>query len=159
VLINFAGVHKQTFKNAPSFPCFMDFDYEKLLDKAKEQLPEIQESGERFVIPKVVGHAEGSKIIISNFMQIAQALQRDPRHLLKYILKELASPGEVRKQYAVIGSKVPSVKINEKIEAYAQEYVFCKECGKPETALIKEGEYLFMRCNACGARNAVRSKI
>lgn len=137
----------------------MEFDYEQLLDKAKEQLPEVEEAADRFVIPKVRGHKEGNKIVLSNFLQIAQTLRRDPRHLLKYVLRELASPGEIKNQLVIIGAKVGSTKINEKIEAYANEYVFCKECGKPDTKLKREGDYLFMVCQACGARQSVRSKI
>ena len=137
----------------------MDLNYEKLLERAKEKLPEVVDTGERFEIPKVRGHSEGNKVIISNFLQIAQTLRRDPRHLLKYILRTLATPGEIKKNFVVFGSKVSAQKINEKIEAYAHEYVFCKECGKPDTKLVKEGAYLFLRCQACGARHSVRSKI
>jgi len=137
----------------------MDFDYEKLLDKAKEQLPEVEESTERFEIPKVVGHVEGNKVVLSNFLQIAQTLQRDPRHLLKYVLRALATPGEIKKNFVILGSKVPSKAINEKIEAYTNEYVFCRECSKPDTKLVKEGPFLFLKCQACGAKYSVQSKI
>ncbi len=137
----------------------MNLDYEKLLDRAKEKLPEVEESSERFEIPNVVGHLEGSKVVISNFLQIAQALQRDPKHLLKYVLRALATPGEIKKNFLIMGSKVSSKAINEKIEAYANEYVFCRECGKPDTKLVKEGEFLFLKCQACGAKYSVRSKI
>lgn len=137
----------------------MDLDYEKLLERAKEKLPEVEDTGERFEIPSIRGHMEGHKVVLSNFLQIAQILRRDPRHLLKYVLRALATPGEIKKNFVILGSKVPSKSINEKIEAYAKEYVFCRECGKPDTKLVKEAEYLFIKCQACGARYSVRSKI
>ena len=137
----------------------MDFNYEKLLDRAKEKLPEVEDTGERFEMPKVRGHLEGNKVVLSNFLQIAQTLRRDPRHLLKFVLKSLATPGEIKKNFVVLGSKVSSAKINEKIEQYVNEYVFCKECHKPDTKLKREGDYVFMVCQACGARHSVKSKI
>lgn len=137
----------------------MSFDYEQLLDKAKEQLPEVEDTGKRFEVPKIRGHLEGNKVILSNFLQVAQTLRRDPRHLLKFVLKELATPGEIKNQFVVLGSKVPSAKINDKIEQYAAIFVFCKECGKPDTKLKREGDYVFMKCQACGARHSVKSKL
>jgi translation initiation factor 2 subunit 2 len=134
-------------------------DYEALLDRAKEQLPEDVESTERFVIPKVKGHIQGVKTVINNWFEIAKALDRKPPHMLKYVQKELATPGEIVKQSVIFGSKIPASKINEKIQQYADDFVFCKACGKPETKLSKDAGVIQMTCQACGAKNTVRSKI
>lgn len=134
-------------------------DYQSLLEKARKELPVIIKQTERFEIPKAKGHLQGNKTIISNFSHIADALQRDQHHFLKYILKELATPGEIQKQLLIIGRKLSATTINQKIEQYAHEFVICKECGKPDTKIIKEGEYSFLRCMACGARQPVKSKI
>lgn len=134
-------------------------EYEALLKRAKEQLPDDVESSERFVIPKVKGHIQGTKTIINNWFEIAKALDRKPEHLLKYVQKVMATPGEIIKQSVIFGSKLSATKINEKIEQYADDFVFCKTCGKPETKLSKEGGIIMMTCQACGAKNSVRSKI
>ncbi len=138
-----------------------EFDYEKMLQRGREKLPEVALVTERFEIPKVRGHIEGNKTVISNFLEIASTLRRDPDHLLKYVLKELATPGKVdsRNQNLILGAKVPSVRINEKIRQYATEFVLCKECGKPDTKLEKEGDFLFLKCQACGARTSIKSRI
>ncbi|MHA1988975.1 MAG: translation initiation factor IF-2 subunit beta, partial [Promethearchaeota archaeon] len=47
--------------------------------------------------------------------------------------------------------------IQKKIESYVKEYVLCKECGKPDTKLIKEGRITFLKCEACGAKSSVKS--
>ena len=133
--------------------------YEALLEKAKKQLPEVQEATERLAIPNVRGHQEGNKTIISNFKQIADLLQRPVEHLLKYTLKELAAPGEIKGQLLLLGTKMPSAKINEKIQQYADEMVFCKECGKPDTKMTKEVGITFIKCQACGAKHSVYSRI
>ncbi|MFH1917155.1 MAG: translation initiation factor IF-2 subunit beta [Nanoarchaeota archaeon] len=133
-------------------------EYEQLLDRAKEKLPADAETQSRFEIPKVKGHIEGNKTIVSNFIAIAQVLGRKPEHFLKYILKELATPGEIYKQAAIFKSKVPASKVNEKIQQYAELFVICKECAKPDTKITKEGNVYFVKCQACGARYSVYAK-
>jgi translation initiation factor 2 subunit 2 len=133
-------------------------DYETLLDRARENLPQETETTNRFEIPKVKGHIEGNKTIVSNFIAIAQVLGRKPEHFLKYILKELATPGEIYKQAAIFKTKVAASKINDKIKEYAELFVICKECGKPDTKVTKEGNVYFIKCQACGARYSVYSK-
>lgn len=130
-----------------------------MLKRGKESLPEISVSTERFVVPKVKGHIEGNKTIISNFLQISSLLNRAPEHLLKFISRELAAKGEIKKQILVFNTKLASSKINEKIEQYVEQFVICKECGKPDTKIYKEGIVTFMRCQACGAKTVINSKI
>src|SRR3989344_5473933 len=105
-------------------------------------------------------YMQGNRTIISNFLQIASALRRDVNHLLKYVLKELATPGEIKKSGALImGTKVSASRINEKIRQYANEFVLCLECGKPDTKIEREGELNYLKCTACGAKNFVKAKI
>ncbi|MBN2112008.1 translation initiation factor IF-2 subunit beta [Candidatus Woesearchaeota archaeon] len=134
-------------------------DYEKALKRARGSLPESVFEKERFEIPKVKGHIEGNKTIITNFRQIASVLGRQVEHLQKFVLKELAAPGDLRPSGLVIGTKMAASRVNDKIKQYADEFVFCPECGKPDTKLIKEGEFLYLRCEACGAKKPVKSKI
>jgi len=133
--------------------------YADLLKRAKQRMPEAVREKERFEIPKVRGHVEGNKTIISNFIKIAHALQREPEHLLKFVLKELATPGTIRRDFLIIGTKVSATRINQKIRQYALEFVLCPECGKPETKIVKEGQFAALRCMACGAKKPVKSRI
>lgn len=130
-----------------------------MLKDAREKLPEPQKTTERFEVPKVRGQIEGNKTIVSNFFAIADALGRKPAHLLKYVLKELATPGQFRKQAVIFGSKIPASRINDKISDYADKFVLCRECGKPETKLTKEGDVYYIKCQACGARYSFFSKL
>ncbi len=130
-----------------------------MLNNAREVLPEKVNTSSRFEIPKVKGRIEGNKTIISNFSQIADTIGRKPQHLLKYVLKELATPGIMKKQTVVFGSKIPASKINEKIISYVEEFVFCKECSSPDTKMVKEGDIYYIKCQACGARHSFYSKI
>ena len=49
--------------------------YEKLLEKAKANLPEIKQTTERFEMPKAKGHVQGNKTIISNFADIVKTFK------------------------------------------------------------------------------------
>nr|MBA4405497.1 translation initiation factor IF-2 subunit beta [Nanoarchaeum sp.] len=133
--------------------------YEDLVDRAIKTLPKRSESKERFEIPKVKGHIEGNKTIITNFQQIVSSFRRDADHLLKYLLRELATPGIIDNQRLILGRKISSSQINNKIERYANEFVICADCKKPDTQLVKEEKILTLKCSACGAKHPVRSKI
>jgi len=134
-------------------------EYEKLLKRARERLPESVYEKERFEIPKVRGHIEGNKTIISNFNQISNILRRPADHLLKFILRELATPGDIRRGLLFLGSKVAASRINEKIRQYAHTFVLCPDCGKPDTEITREGDFSFLKCSACGSKHPVKSKI
>ena len=131
-------------------------DYEELLDIGKKQLPERVLAKERFEIPKVIGHIQGNKTVISNFSQIASTIMREPSHLLKFVLKELATPGELQGNLLIIGTKVSASRINDKIKEYAESYVICHDCGKPDTKIFREGNVMFLKCQACGAKQHIK---
>jgi len=134
--------------------------YEQLLDEAYRKIKKTESrSGERFEIPKAEGHFEGKKTIITNFTQIASIFRRSPEHFQKFLLKELAAAGQKDGDRLILNIKIPSSRINQKIEEYAHEFVICKECKKPDTEIIREGRITFIKCLACGAKHSVRSKI
>ena len=134
-------------------------DYEQLLKKAKKDLPDVKDSKERFEIPKVSGHIQGAKTIVNNFSSIAKILGRNQEQLLKYLQRELATPAQIDDQRLVLGRKINADFINKKVEQFAHDFVVCKECGKPDTKLVKEDRVLFMRCTACGAKHVIKTKI
>ncbi len=129
-------------------------NYNELLNKAYENIKPCEEC-ERFAVLKAEGLIEGNKTIISNFMQIANCLRREPEHLAKFIFKELAAPGEIQGDRLILIKKVSSQNINEKIKLYAEKFVLCPNCKKPDTALIQENDTTFIRCLACGAKKPV----
>ena len=134
-------------------------NYENLLEKAYGKIKKSENSSNRFEIPKVEGHFEGKKTIITNFTQIASQLRRKQEHLQKFLLKELAASGQLEGERLILNIKVPSSRINQKVESYTKEFVLCKECRKPDTELTKEGRIGFINCLACGAKHSIRSKI
>ncbi len=134
-------------------------NYEELLEEAHKKIKKIDSTGDRFEIPKIEGHFEGKKTILTNFLQIASHIRRKPEHFQKFILRELATSGNIEGDRLILNNKIPSAKINTKIEEYVKEFVLCKECKKPDTEIIKEDRLTFVHCLACGAKHSVRGKI
>ena len=131
-------------------------NYEKLLEEAYGKIKQTDTSLNRFEIPKIEGHFEGRKTILTNFYQISSHLRRKPEHFQKFMLKELAASGQKEGDRLVLNIKVPSSKINQKIEEYVNEFVLCRECKKPDTELIRKDRINFVHCLACGAKHSVR---
>jgi len=132
--------------------------YEDMLKRAKKDLPEVVSSSARFAIPKVKGRVEGNKTIVVNFYQIADALNRKPEQLLKYLQGELATPSHFEEKRLIFGRKLSSAMINEKIKKYVEDFVLCDSCGKPDTQLMDENG-LIKKCLACGTKSKVKGRI
>jgi len=130
-------------------------EYEKLLEEAYSKVKQVDTSSQRFEIPKISGHFAGKKTILTNFFSIASHIRRNPEHFQKFMLKELAASGQREGERLVLNMKVPSAKINLKVEQYVKEFVLCKECQKPDTELLKEDRLAFIHCLACGAKHSV----
>ena len=132
-------------------------DYESLLNKAYEKLPKIEDQVDRFRIPIAETMVQGNQTIIKNFSDVAEILRREPSHILKFLTKELATPAGLDGKRAILQAKFPQKMIQQKIETYVVDYVFCKECKKPDTKLIKENRIVFLKCEACGAKSSVKA--
>ena len=133
--------------------------YEEMLKLAKEKLPKVESKSERFVVPKIQGHVEGNKTIIINIFSIADLLARSPDHILKFLQRELATPGYFQDKRLVFGRKLTSAMINEKMQSYVHIFVLCDSCAKPDTILITEEGKLIKKCSACGTKSLVQAKI
>lgn len=127
-----------------------------MLKKAFEKVPKEVEERDRFKIPTVIIQREGNKTLIKNFSEILLTLRRNQKHLSKFLFKELATPGNVQGSALILQRKVSREMIQKKIEEYVKEFVYCKECNKPDTKLVKGDRIFFLRCEACGAKYPIR---
>lgn len=132
-------------------------DYEKLLERAYEKLPPIALSKKRFEPPSFISEIQGKKTIIKNFGEVSSTLNRDPNHLLKFISRELATAGNIEGQRCILQGKFLGKSINKKLEEYLNEFILCKECGKPDTKLVTIDRIKQVKCEACGATFPVRN--
>ncbi|MGM5479973.1 MAG: translation initiation factor IF-2 subunit beta [Nanobdellota archaeon] len=134
-------------------------NYEEMLTRARDALPEEISSAQRFTVDKVKGHLQGNKTVVSNLGQIASQLGRRQEVLVKFIEKQLAVKGVVRKGFVIFNAKLSANKINERIQQFTDQFVLCKECGKPDTTLTKDTGIFFIKCQACGAKYSVKTRF
>jgi translation initiation factor 2 subunit 2 len=131
-------------------------EYEQLLERARDQLPEKLFEKTRFKVPKADSFIQGNRTVLRNFMDIAKALNRDPHHFMKFLLRELATAGDIEGSRAIFQGRFDYNLVNGKLKSYLEEFVFCEDCGKPDTKLEKQRGVIIMKCMACGARHPKR---
>ncbi|MFH1978206.1 MAG: translation initiation factor IF-2 subunit beta [Candidatus Aenigmatarchaeota archaeon] len=132
--------------------------YEELLKEGMKKVPDKVETTDRFEVPKPIVLIQGSKTLIKNIIEIANALRRDQKHLIKFLAKELATSWELSSQSLILIGTFSTSLVNKKIDLYMKSYVICTECKKPDTKITKEDKFYFLKCEACGARHPV-SKV
>ncbi len=133
------------------------YSYDQMLDRLYKKLPKSKASTKRFEVPEVQGRIQGNRTIITNLQQIAKKLSRKGEHLMKFLLRELATTGEIKGGGTIFIGKFGSNFLNQKIEKYVKEFILCSQCKRPDTVLIKERGITFKRCEACGAKSSVRT--
>jgi len=134
----------------------VDLDYSKLLKRVHDATAHDQGPEERFKIPKFDVFYEGNTTVIRNYDKVVDVLNRDPDHLLKFLLGNVGTAGEIQgNNRAIFQGKIPARMLQDRLEDYVNSFVICSECGRPDTNLIKKGRTLLIRCDACGAFHAI----
>jgi len=135
-----------------------DYNYKDLLKKVVDSTPKKEVADDRFKIPKAEVFYEGNTTVIKNFDKIADAINRTPDLILKFMLGGLGTAGEMSGTRVVFQGKIPGRNIQDKIKDYVDTYVMCSECNRPDTHLVKQGRTMLIRCDACGAFRSVKSR-
>jgi translation initiation factor 2 subunit 2 len=133
-------------------------DYLAGLERAMKKMPATRDTRERFVVPSPRVFYEGKTTVLENFRAIADTLNREPDHLMKYLLQELGTAGKIEGQRGIFQGKFTEQAMARQIESYFEEYVVCTECRLPDTHLSKSDRVLMLRCDACGAHRPVRKR-
>jgi translation initiation factor 2 subunit 2 len=129
--------------------------YDEHLDRALEETPEIEGSADRFSLPDPDVRQEGNVTVYENFRETLDALDREEKHLMKYLQNELGTSATIDERGRLrLTGEFRASRIQEAIETYADGYVLCPECGLPDTRLEKENGAEILRCEACGARSS-----
>ncbi len=128
------------------------------LERAMKTMPAAKGTEDRFVIPTPKIFYEGKTTVLENFASIADTLNRNPEHLIKFMLQEMGTAGKIEGQHAVFQGKFSEDTMKRLVDSYVQEYVICSECHRPDTQLIKSDRVLMLKCEACGAHRPVRKR-
>lgn len=133
----------------------MKYDYEELLKRARSQIPELTSKRERLELPRLHQSVIGMRTIIYNFKEVADALNRDPQHLLKYLTREMATAATMQEPRVIFQGKFSQDTLGRLLQRYMENFVVCPVCKRPDTKIVKERRLSFLICEACGAKSSV----
>lgn len=127
-------------------------EYLEWLDRGLSRVPKT-ESKERLNIPSVECINEKNRTIVLNLNQIADILNRDVEHLLKYMTLRLAAPhSEIGEKRYVFKGRILCEQLDSLISDYVKAYVECPVCKRLDTKLSKERrDIVQIICLSCGA--------
>jgi translation initiation factor 2 subunit 2 len=134
----------------------MEYNYEELLKRARSQIPETVSKHERLELPRLNHSVIGMRTIVYNLKEIAEALNRDPQHLLKFLTREMATAATLQESRAIFKGKFYRDTFERLIRRYMEIFVICPVCNRPDTRIVKEKRLSFLVCEACGAKSSVR---
>ncbi len=134
----------------------MKYDYNELLKRGCAQLPEVSLKRERLEMPRIILQTVGLRTIISNFKEIADALDRDPQHILKFLTREMATAATYHESRAIFQGKFRIDSFERLLQRYMESFVTCPVCKRPDTRVVKEKRLAFLVCNACGAKSSIK---
>jgi len=134
----------------------METRYEEMLKRAYSKLPPKVFEYKRFEVPKPRSSVIGMRTTLHNFIEISDALNRDPQHLLRFLSKEMATSGNTYGSRAIFQGKFSDETLKRLINRYVNEFVMCPVCKRPDTKIVKEERFHFMVCEACGAKTPIR---
>ena len=134
----------------------MNYNYDELLKRARAQVPEVTLKKERLELPRLFVSMVGMRTTISNFKEVADTLDRDPQHILKFLTREMATAATYHDGRAIFQGKFPRDTFERLLTRYMESFVICPVCKRPDTKIVKEKRLSFIVCNACGARSSVK---
>jgi translation initiation factor 2 subunit 2 len=131
-------------------------EYDDALERGLERAPDIEETGSRYDVPDASVRPEGNVTVYENFQATADRLGREPGHLLKFLQSDLGTAAKIDEAgRARLTGSFKQSRVQEALEAYAEGFVRCSECGLPDTRLVTENGATVLKCDACGALSAV----
>lgn len=134
----------------------LSFNYDELLKRATEQMPTVQAKKERLELPRIMIQTVGMRTTIANFKEIADALDRDPQHVIKFLTREMATAATFHDSRAIFQGKFRADSFERLLSRYLEGYVVCPVCKRPDTKIVKEKRLTFLVCNACGAKSSIK---
>jgi len=135
----------------------MAYNYEDLLKRARSQIPEIAAKQERLEVPRLRMSLVGMRTIVHNFKDIADILNRDPQHIVKFLTGEMATAATVQEGRAIFQGKFNADTLNTLLQRYMESFIVCPVCKRPDTKIIREKRLSFLVWEACGAKSSIKN--
>jgi translation initiation factor 2 subunit 2 len=131
-------------------------EYDDALDRGLDRAPDIEETGARHEVPEPDVRPEGNVTVYENFPATLDRLDREERHVLKFLQSELGTAAKIDERgRARLTGDFKQSRVRDALDAYVDGFVTCSECGLPDTRLDTENGATVLKCDACGALSAV----
>jgi translation initiation factor 2 subunit 2 len=134
----------------------MKYNYDELLKRACSEMPQVSVKRERLELPRLFITNVGMRTIISNFKEVADVLNRDPQHILKFLTREMATAATFHDSRAIFQGRFKRDSFERLLQRYIENFVTCPVCNRPDTKVVKEKRLSFLVCNACGAKSSIK---
>lgn len=134
-------------------------DYSTSLDRAYEELPEIDTEEQRLSVPDPKAQTDGAFTRFQNIAGIADALSREPEHIHSFVQQQLGTAGSFENGRGRYNGSFTAEEFDAVLSEYLDAYVTCSECGLPDTRLVTEDRTQMLRCDACGAFRPVSKRV
>jgi translation initiation factor 2 subunit 2 len=135
----------------------LSYDYNELLARARSKIPEVAVKQERLELPRLRMSVIGMRTIVHNFKEVADALNRDPQHIVKFLTGEMATATTIQEERAIFQGKFNSDTLTTLLRRYMERFIVCPVCKRPDTRIVKEKRLSFLVCSACGAKSSVKN--
>ncbi len=134
----------------------LSLGYDELLDRLYSRMP-TKGVEARIEIPPLEVETAGNHTKIKNFKLVCEIIGRDPRLVLRYLLKSMGAKGSLDSDgNAVIHQNVSRASLNKLFEKFVEMYVRCPTCHSYQSELIRRGRIWVLKCLGCGAETTVR---
>jgi translation initiation factor 2 subunit 2 len=143
------------------------YTYEFLLNRVQEKLkddnPSLTGILTKAKLQPLDVHKDGvRRTLVSNFMPLCKELNRDPNHMMAYILSELSVAGNLdgTERLVLRGRFSPSA-LGSVARKYVSEYVICHACKKIDTIIIKDkrNRLHVLHCDTCHATRTISAIV
>uniref|UniRef100_A0A1I7WZ99 Eukaryotic translation initiation factor 2 subunit 2 n=1 Tax=Heterorhabditis bacteriophora TaxID=37862 RepID=A0A1I7WZ99_HETBA len=143
-----------------------DYTYDQCLTLVfnimREKNPELSGEKKKFAMkPPEVARAGSKKTAFSNFADICRMMKRQDKHVLQFLLAELAfidlgTTGSIDgNNCLIVKGRFQQKHFESVLRKYIKEYVMCHTCRSVETQLTKDTRLFFLQCQTCGSRCSV----
>lgn len=135
----------------------MSYNYDNLLKRARSQIPEVAAKRERLELPRLRMSVIGMRTIIYNFKEVADALNRDPQHIVKFLTGEMATAATSQEGRVIFQGKFNIDTLTTLLQRYMESFIVCSVCKRPDTKVVREKRLSFIVCEACGAKSSIKN--
>jgi len=107
----------------------------------------------RLTLLKFLVLNEGPKTVITNWKQVVKNL--DQKYVKKFLGKKLATNTNIKGDQLILSGIFSQKKLNDLLRSFAEKYIICPLCQKPDTHLEKRGKKFYLICEAEGSEHVV----